>query len=203
MIPEIGHFALSLALIVAGLRGGGWDIEPDDLISADIEGGPIMAARKAAELYELFIAHVKARIGTGLVTQEEKTYRKLLEFEEFDSFLAHTATIRSTSKLARIALWVVIALMTLQSLGVSIQGLLAFGGIFAVMALRRRDKLDPTVSVFVVVPVHKRGCPFSCLIKTFKAFAWKVRAIFAGSKQGFRIRIIVTDSWATVGSRYA
>lgn len=42
-----------LALIVAGLRGGGWDIEPDDLISADIEGGPIMAARKAAELLTL------------------------------------------------------------------------------------------------------------------------------------------------------
>jgi len=42
-----------LALIVAGLRGGGWDIESEDLISADIEGGPIVAARRAAELLTL------------------------------------------------------------------------------------------------------------------------------------------------------
>ena len=37
---------------------------------------------KASELYELYTCHVKARIGSGLVTQEERTYRKLLEFEE-------------------------------------------------------------------------------------------------------------------------
>ena len=39
------------------------------------------------------------------------------------------ATIRATCKLARITLWIVAGLMVLQSLGVSIQGLLAFGGI--------------------------------------------------------------------------
>ena len=39
-----------LALIVAGLRGGGWQGQPADLISAEIEGGPLGAARAAAEL---------------------------------------------------------------------------------------------------------------------------------------------------------
>jgi len=39
------------------------------------------------------------------------------------------ATVRATTRLARIALWVVAALMVLQSVGVSIEGLLAFGGI--------------------------------------------------------------------------
>ena len=39
------------------------------------------------------------------------------------------ATVHATAKLLRVALWVVTALMILQSLGVSISGLLAFGGI--------------------------------------------------------------------------
>ena len=37
---------------------------------------------KASELLELYSFHVKARIGSGLVTPEERAYRKLLEFEE-------------------------------------------------------------------------------------------------------------------------
>ncbi len=39
-----------LTLIVAGLRGGGWPGKPGDLLSAEIEGGPLGAARAAAEL---------------------------------------------------------------------------------------------------------------------------------------------------------
>ena len=39
-----------LALIVAGLRGGGWRGAAADLVSADICGGPVGAARAAAEL---------------------------------------------------------------------------------------------------------------------------------------------------------
>lgn len=39
-----------LALIVAGLRGGGWRGRTGDLLSAEIEGGPLGAARAAAEL---------------------------------------------------------------------------------------------------------------------------------------------------------
>ncbi len=39
-----------LALIVAGLRGGGWQGRAEDLLSAEIEGGPLGAARVAAAL---------------------------------------------------------------------------------------------------------------------------------------------------------
>lgn len=39
-----------LALIVAGLRGGGWRGSAADLLSAEVQGGPLAAARAAAEL---------------------------------------------------------------------------------------------------------------------------------------------------------
>ncbi|PJE29554.1 hypothetical protein PSM7751_01082 [Pseudooceanicola marinus] len=49
---EAGAFSTRdvLALIVAGLRGGGWQGRAEDLMQAEIEGGPMQAARKAAEL---------------------------------------------------------------------------------------------------------------------------------------------------------
>ncbi|MEL7114216.1 MAG: gene transfer agent family protein [Pseudomonadota bacterium] len=49
---EQGHVAARdvVALIVAGLRGGGWRGSKADLLSADIEGGPIAATRAAGEL---------------------------------------------------------------------------------------------------------------------------------------------------------
>ena len=39
-----------LALVVAGLRGGGWPGTAADLMTAEIGGGPVAAARAAAEL---------------------------------------------------------------------------------------------------------------------------------------------------------
>jgi hypothetical protein len=39
-----------LALIVAGLRGGGWKGTTADLLQTEIGGGPLVAARVAAEL---------------------------------------------------------------------------------------------------------------------------------------------------------
>ena len=39
-----------LALIVAGLRGGGWQGSASDLLAADIEGGHLGATKAAAEL---------------------------------------------------------------------------------------------------------------------------------------------------------
>ena len=39
-----------LALVVAGLRGGGWDGVGTDLLTAEIGGGPLEAARVAARL---------------------------------------------------------------------------------------------------------------------------------------------------------
>ena len=49
---ESGSYASRdvLALIVAGLRGGGWQGSAADLLSADIAGGPIAAAQVAARL---------------------------------------------------------------------------------------------------------------------------------------------------------
>lgn len=49
---EEGRFSSRdvLALLVAGLRGGGWDGTAADLRAVEIAGGPMEAARIAAEL---------------------------------------------------------------------------------------------------------------------------------------------------------
>lgn len=49
---EAGRFSTRdvLALVVAGLRGGGWPGTAEDLMTADIAGGPVEAARVAAQL---------------------------------------------------------------------------------------------------------------------------------------------------------
>jgi hypothetical protein len=49
---EQGRFSSRdvLALIVAGLRGGGWQGGAADLMQVEIGGGPVAAARIAAEL---------------------------------------------------------------------------------------------------------------------------------------------------------
>ncbi|MEL7025702.1 MAG: gene transfer agent family protein, partial [Pseudomonadota bacterium] len=39
-----------LALVVAGLRGGGWQGRMSDLLAVEIEGGPMEAARLAGQL---------------------------------------------------------------------------------------------------------------------------------------------------------
>ena len=39
-----------LAVLVAGLRGGGWRGQAKDLMQADIEGGPLAAAKVAGDL---------------------------------------------------------------------------------------------------------------------------------------------------------
>lgn len=49
---EAGRFSTRdvLALLVAGLRGGGWQGRAADLLVVEIGGGPVAAARAAAEL---------------------------------------------------------------------------------------------------------------------------------------------------------
>jgi len=49
---ENGGFSTTdiIALLVAGLRGAGWQGTKVDLLAAQIEGGPIMAARSAGQL---------------------------------------------------------------------------------------------------------------------------------------------------------
>lgn len=39
-----------LALVVAGLRGGGWRGSASDLLSSEIDGGPVAAAQVAGQL---------------------------------------------------------------------------------------------------------------------------------------------------------
>lgn len=39
-----------MALLVAGLRGGGWRVTTSELLTAEIAGGPLGAVRAAAEL---------------------------------------------------------------------------------------------------------------------------------------------------------
>lgn len=49
---EAGRFSGRdvLAVVVAGLRGGGWRGRAEDLLTAEIGGGPMGAARAAAAL---------------------------------------------------------------------------------------------------------------------------------------------------------
>lgn len=49
---ETGRFSTrdTLALVVAGLRGGGWRGDLGDLLSVDIAGGPLAAAQVAGQL---------------------------------------------------------------------------------------------------------------------------------------------------------
>ncbi|WP_410219501.1 gene transfer agent family protein [Paracoccus sp. (in: a-proteobacteria)] len=52
---DAGQFASRdiLAVLVAGLRGGGWTGTAEDLVAVQIEGGPLEAARAAARLLAL------------------------------------------------------------------------------------------------------------------------------------------------------
>jgi hypothetical protein len=49
---ETGRFSARdvVSLIVAGLRGGGWRGSANDLLSADIAGGTVAAAKAAGQL---------------------------------------------------------------------------------------------------------------------------------------------------------
>jgi Phage tail tube protein, GTA-gp10 len=52
---ESGAFRVRdlIALIVAGLNGGGWRVAESDLVAATIDGGPLAAAEAAARLLKL------------------------------------------------------------------------------------------------------------------------------------------------------
>lgn len=52
---EAGGFRVRdlIALLTAGLNGGGWKISEEDLVKARIEGGPLAAAQAAARLLKI------------------------------------------------------------------------------------------------------------------------------------------------------
>ncbi|NPD15368.1 gene transfer agent family protein [Xinfangfangia sp. D13-10-4-6] len=60
---EAGRFSGRdvLALVVAGLRGGGWRGRAGDLIAVEIGGGPVAAAQAAAALLARAFALPEAR----------------------------------------------------------------------------------------------------------------------------------------------
>lgn len=49
---EAGRFGTRdvIAVLIAGLRGGGWQGDAVDVLDGEIEGGPVEATRVAAEL---------------------------------------------------------------------------------------------------------------------------------------------------------
>lgn len=55
---ETGAFRVAdlVSLLRAGLSGGGWKVSEERLATADIEGGPLEAARAAARLLKLTFA---------------------------------------------------------------------------------------------------------------------------------------------------
>lgn len=89
---------------------------------------PLTAAMEdaPAQLYYtgmvLLFAWFIHRLIAGI--EEELLSKSLGHAESSDK-----ATVRAMAKLARITLWLIAALMVLQTLGVSVSGLLAFGGI--------------------------------------------------------------------------
>ena len=52
---ETGVFRVSdlIALLAAGLNGGGWSVTEAELVKCQIEGGPIAAAQAAARLLKI------------------------------------------------------------------------------------------------------------------------------------------------------
>jgi len=61
---ETGRFSTRdlLALLTAGLRGGGWQGELPDLLAAEVEGGPIGAATIAARLLAVSFSIADERV---------------------------------------------------------------------------------------------------------------------------------------------
>ena len=100
---------LVIAYLSLGLLGGADQFR--DLLRQAADTGLI-----------LFLGWVAQRALSGIETELLAEHRGKRQSDE-------RATIRATVRLARISLWIILALMILQSLGVSVSGLLAFGGI--------------------------------------------------------------------------
>lgn len=100
---------LVIAYLSLGLLGGADQFR--DLLRQAADTGLI-----------LFLGWVAQRALAGIETELLAEHRGKRQSDE-------RATIRATVRLARISLWIILALMILQSLGVSVSGLLAFGGI--------------------------------------------------------------------------
>ena len=63
------------------------------------------------------------------------------------------------------------------------------------MTLMGRHEFDGAVPVSVIVPVHKQRHSLTGLVLAGKGPAGVVGPEFDGSEQGFRVRVVVRDSW--------
>lgn len=70
-------------------------------------------------------------------------------------------------------------------------------GVVPGVALRRGDKLDRAVQVFVVVPIDKSAHPGACTVQCREHFLGIFRPILQRTKQRLRIGIVVAHQWAT------
>ncbi len=91
----------------------------------------------AFDLFDALRTHILTVAGTGLMLLAGWFCHRLLGGIEVELLATHRgardsdqrATISASTRLARIVVWVIVALTIMQSYGVSISGLLAFGGI--------------------------------------------------------------------------
>lgn len=91
----------------------------------------------AFDLFDALRSHILATADTGLMLLAGWFVHRLLGGIEVELLAAHRgdrdsdqrATISASARLARIVVWIIVVLTVLQSHGVSISGLLAFGGI--------------------------------------------------------------------------
>lgn len=63
--------------------------------------------------------------------------------------------------------------------------------ILAAMALCRGHEADAAMAVFMVVPADKVAHPAACGFQIGKAILRPLRAVFQGSKQRFRVGIVI------------
>ena len=93
--------------------------------------------------------------------------------------------------------------MSFFGLGIDLITLIKNRAVFAPMALYRRDKLNLTVSMRVVVSRHEAAHPFACGQQRGKALRGLLRTVFQGPEQRFRIRVVITDPGPTMRRRNA
>ncbi|MNF10266.1 hypothetical protein D3C80_2111550 [compost metagenome] len=68
--------------------------------------------------------------------------------------------------------------------------------IHTAVALRRSHEADAAVAVFMVVPAHEVPDPGPGCIQIGKTVLRPLRAVFEGSEQRLRVRIVIAHPWA-------
>ena len=145
LVGVVGHFVIQ-RLLNRFQRSAAASASPWDNVMAQALAKPSQYALWIVLLYaalgvtgssEALRSGLRQLADTGLVLLVGWILHRLSEQVEAELLAEHRgprdsddrATIAATARLVRIVLWLVIAIMIMQSAGVSISGLLAFGGI--------------------------------------------------------------------------